>query len=70
VKSIFITENGIGYGVPIDDYFLRSFMDNFEWTEGYARRFGVVYNDNAMQQRTPKASAHGSSSVMRHHCIL
>ena len=56
-------------GVPIDGYFLWSFMGNFEWTEGYARRFGVVFHDYATQQRAPKASAHWHSAVMRHHCI-
>ncbi len=44
-------------GVPVHGYFLWSFMDNFEWQDGYNRRFGVVYNDFATQRRTPKLSA-------------
>ncbi|MDR0901192.1 MAG: beta-glucosidase, partial [Opitutaceae bacterium] len=44
---------GIGDGVPVRGYFLWSFMDNFEWQDGYARRFGVVYCDFATQKRTP-----------------
>lgn len=47
----------IGDGVPIHGYFLWSFMDNFEWEDGYDRRFGVVYCDFKTQKRTPKASA-------------
>ena len=48
---------GIADGVPTRGYFLWSFMDNFEWQDGYARRFGIVYNDFKTQKRTPKLSA-------------
>ena len=47
----------IADGVPISGYFIWSFMDNFEWEDGYARRFGIVYNDFETQVRTPKLSA-------------
>ena len=33
-------------------------MDNFEWAEGYDKRFGLVFVDYRTQERIPKASAH------------
>jgi len=43
-------------GVDIRGYFAWSLMDNFEWAEGYEKRFGIVYVDYETQQRTIKAS--------------
>ena len=39
-------------------------MDNFEWAEGYAQRWGLVYIDYPTQQRIPKASARWYSGVI------
>jgi beta-glucosidase len=43
-------------GVPIHGYFVWSLLDNFEWSLGYGRRFGVVYVDYPTQERIPKSS--------------
>lgn len=51
-------------GIPVAGYFHWSFMDNFEWGEGYKERFGLVYVDYATQQRLPKDSAHWYSQVI------
>jgi beta-glucosidase len=51
------TEAAIDAGMRIDGYFAWSLMDNFEWAEGYAKRFGIVYVDYSTQQRTLKSSA-------------
>jgi beta-glucosidase len=44
-------------GVDLRGYFVWSLLDNFEWAEGYARRFGLVYVDYATRRRIPKDSA-------------
>jgi len=56
---------GIRDGAPVRGYFLWSFMDNFEWLDGYSRRFGICYTDYATQKRTPKLSARWYAEVMR-----
>lgn len=50
-------QRAIDAGVPLDGYFVWSFMDNFEWSFGYQQRFGIVWVDYATQQRLPKDSA-------------
>ena len=46
----------IAGGVDVRGYYYWSLLDNFEWAEGYAKRFGLVYIDYPTQRRTPKAS--------------
>jgi len=60
----------IADGAPVKGYFLWSFLDNFEWEDGYARRFGTVYTDFATQERTPKLSAQWYSRVMAENRIV
>jgi beta-glucosidase len=47
----------ISAGVPLEGYFVWSLMDNFEWNNGYSKRFGIVHVDYATQRRTDKESA-------------
>jgi beta-glucosidase len=51
-------------GVDLRGFFVWSLMDNFEWSEGYARRFGLVYVDYPTQRRIPKDSAHWYGQVI------
>jgi beta-glucosidase len=55
----------ITHGARLRGYFVWSLLDNFEWSDGYSRRFGVVRVDYATQKRTPKASYAYLAGVMR-----
>jgi beta-glucosidase len=50
-------QRGVSEGLPVKGYFLWSLLDNFEWADGYSKRFGIVYVDFRTQKRTPKLSA-------------
>ena len=48
--------DAIGAGVDVRGYFEWTLLDNFEWSEGYHQRFGVIFTDFATQRRIPKDS--------------
>lgn len=48
--------DAITHGVPVAGYFVWSLFDNYEWAEGYSKRFGMVYVDFATQRRIVKDS--------------
>jgi beta-glucosidase len=58
-------ERAIDGGIPVEGYFHWSFIDNFEWAEGYKQRFGLVHCDYATGKRTPKDSAAWYAEVIR-----
>jgi len=57
--------DAIAQGVNIGGYFQWSLLDNFEWSLGYQKRFGIVHVDYNTQKRTPKESAHWYSEVIK-----
>lgn len=54
----------IDSGVDLRGYFVWSLLDNFEWAEGYGKRFGIVYTDYPTQRRIPKDSARWYRAVI------
>ncbi|MCT9004209.1 GH1 family beta-glucosidase [Streptomyces rhizosphaerihabitans] len=52
-------------GIDVRGYFVWSLMDNFEWAEGYERRFGLVHVDYDTLERTPKASYNWLRDALR-----
>ena len=56
-------------GYPIKGYFLWSLMDNFEWADGYSKRFGIHYVDFKTQKRTPKLSAEWYREVIARNAV-
>jgi len=50
--------------VDLHGYFAWSLLDNFEWSHGYSKRFGIVHVDFENQKRTPKDSARFYSQVI------
>ena len=43
-------------GIDVRGYFVWSLLDNFEWSHGYGKRFGLVHIDYETQQRSPRSS--------------
>jgi beta-glucosidase len=57
-------------GVPVRGYFLWSLMDNFEWSDGYEKRFGLYHVDFQTQRRTPKLSASFYREVIQQNAVV
>jgi beta-glucosidase len=57
-------------GVPVLGYFVWSLLDNFEWIQGYADRFGLHYVDYKTLKRTPKLSASFYSKVIERNALV
>jgi beta-glucosidase len=58
-------DRALDAGVDVRGYFAWSLLDNFEWSHGYSKRFGLVHVDYASQRRTPKASARYFQQAIR-----
>ncbi len=56
VRHLAATRDIADRGIPVKGYFAWSLLDNFEWAEGYIRRFGLTHVDFETQQRRLKLS--------------
>ncbi|WMT75614.1 GH1 family beta-glucosidase [Bradyrhizobium sp. Ash2021] len=57
-------------GVPVAGYFLWSLIDNFEWADGYQKRFGLYRVDFDTQARTPKLSASFYREIIKQNAVV
>ena len=63
-------QRAVSEGYPIRGYFAWSLLDNFEWSWGYSRRFGLTYVDFCTQQRIPKASFQWYAECIRQNRVV
>ena len=63
-------QRAVAEGVPVRGYFLWSFLDNYEWADGYQRRFGIHYVDFKTEKRTPKLSAEFYREVIARNAVV
>lgn len=56
--------DAIQAGVALKGYFVWSLLDNFEWSQGYSKRFGITYVDYETQERTIKESGRWYADVI------
>ena len=65
VRHLAAAREIVRLGIPVKGYFAWSLLDNFEWAEGYIRRFGLTHVDFHTQQRRVKASGKWYRSFLR-----
>jgi beta-glucosidase len=63
-------QRAVSEGIPVKGYFLWSLMDNYEWADGYGKRFGITYVDFKTQKRTPKLSSEFYREVITHNALM
>jgi beta-glucosidase len=65
-RYVQMSHKAIEEGANVHGYFVWSLLDNFEWSMGYSKRFGIVYVDYGSQSRTIKDSGLWYSGLIRH----
>ena len=57
-------QNAMEKDVPIKGYTVWSLLDNYEWSLGYEKRFGLIHVDYESLERTPKQSWHALKAAL------
>ena len=63
-------QKAVAAGAPIKGYFVWSLLDNYEWADGFGKRFGIVHVDFNTQKRTPKLSAKFYKNIIAQNCVV
>lgn len=63
-------QRAVAEGYPVKGYFQWSLMDNFEWSCGYSKRFGITYVDYKTQRRIPKLSYRWYQQTIRENRVM
>ncbi len=63
-RHLAAARQAIAEGVPLKGYIVWSLLDNYEWSLGYEKRFGLVHVDFQSLQRVPKASYHALKQAL------
>lgn len=65
IRHFTAAHRALARGVDLRGYLVWSLLDNFEWSYGYSKRFGIVYVDYETQERTVKDSGHWLAELIR-----
>jgi beta-glucosidase len=57
-------QRAMAAGANLQGFFYWSLLDNYEWAEGYEKRFGLIHVDFETLRRTPKASYHALARAL------
>jgi beta-glucosidase len=63
-------QRAVAEGVPVRGYFCWSLLDNYEWADGYEKRFGITYVDFQTQKRTLKLSGEFYKEVIARNVVV
>jgi beta-glucosidase len=71
LRHLAAIHRAIAEGIPVMGYFHWSFIDNFEWREGFSKRFGLIAVDHTDPElkRIPRPSAHMYSEIVRQNAV-
>lgn len=69
-NNLMHAQRAVTEGWPLKGYFCWSLLDNFEWNDGYTKRFGLFYVDYATLKRTPKLSADFYREVIARNVVV